>query len=490
MGGRIHKTCLLIGACAPLLSACALGPDFLRPVTAATSQASYINAVEETHPTKKMDHWWKQINDPLLNKHITELRSQNLQLIQAAERLIQARAAVTTQTGAYYPSVSATANAGRSFTPNTIGANGRTYINSYNPELSSTWEVDIFGRIRRSVEAADATYIASMYDREALLHSLIADLVSLRVEIAVNKRLLDLAKKNVQNRKEIYDYIRNQYELGVQGSNPQNVFQAEDNLTFVQSDVHTYERLLADALYRFDVLLGKPPGATNPTETEFPMIVPPIETPTCVPADLLDRRPDLRASELRIKAANAEIGVAIADLFPTLSLSGAIGFSGDSTNGLFNANQLAGSILGSLTARLFQGGALRANIDIQESQARELTAAYAEDVLNALREVETGLKADKELMQELKNDQRSVEALRQAESIMYDRYRQGVESFQDYLNTQRDLYIAEQTLLATQSNHWNARISLYLALGGDWAPSNGLNDLSSCTKENIDDTQE
>ena len=482
----LAKYLLLLGML-PALSACALGPDFMRPETAAKS-APYINAPKENTPSQKMSQWWTQIDDPLLDQYITTLRAQNLQLSQAAERLIQARAAVTAETGAYYPTLSASANAGRSFAPATIGT-GRSYVNSYNPELSSTWEIDLFGRIRRSVEAADATYIASIYDREALLHSLIADLVSLRVEIAVNKRLLDLAKKNVKNREEIYGYIKNQYELGVAGSAPQNVFQAEDNLTSAQSDVHTYERLLADAIYRFDVLLGQTPGTTNPLETEFPIIVPALDVPLCLPADLLDRRPDLRASELRIKAANADIGVAIADLFPTLSLSGSIGFTSDSTNGLFNANQLAGSILGSITARLFQGGALRANIEIQESQARELTAAYAEDVLNALREVESGLKADRELVQELHNDKRSVEALRQAERIMYDRYRQGVESFQDYLNTQRNLYIAEQTLLSTQSTHWNARISLYLALGGDWVPENNMTTLSSCTKDNIDDPE-
>ncbi len=449
--------------------ACAVGPNYERPETAASEQQSFINDFYEDKEAKAegINHWWERIDDRLLNQYVDQLLEQNLELIQAAERVVQARASVTTNTAEFYPSLSANASGSRSFARSTTTGE-RVYTNSYNADLSSTWEIDLFGKIHRSVEAADARYLASVYDREALAQSLIADLVALRVEIAVNKRLLDLAKKTVKNRKNLYEFVKNQYELGVQGAGAENLLRAEDSYTSVLSDKHLYERLLADALYRLDVLLGQAPGTTDPLKTKFSMLLPKHNLPVCLPVHLLDRRPDLRTSELRLKAANADIGVAIGDLYPSLGLTGSYGYSGTSTNNLISSDQLAGALLGSLTTRLFEGGALRANIDIQESEARELSAAYAAAVLNAMREVESNLKSEQEILGELKNDRRSVEVLKKAQSIINDRYRRGLERFDTLLDSERDLYAAEQNLLNTQREQWNTRISLYLALGGDW----------------------
>jgi len=214
--------------------------------------------------------------------------------------------------------------------------------------------------------------------------------------------------------------------------------------------------------------LGQAPGTLNPIASDFPMIAPPVDVPICLPADLLDRRPDLRAAELRVKAANADIGVAIADLYPSLSLGGSIGFNGSDTNNLFNADRLAGAILASVTARIFEGGALRANIDLQKSEARELAAGYTEDVLNAMREVETSLKAERELAAEIKQAMISEDALRKAEDITNKRYIRGIESLNDYLDAQQEYYAAQQNLISVQAQKWNTRTALYLALGGDW----------------------
>lgn len=457
--------------CIILFSGCTVGSDYKRPDNATNKYKNYINTSNINNKHASISRWWERIDDPLLNHYIKKLLNQNLELIQAAERISQAKSRVTIQRADYIPTLDLNGQASRSFLTNQA-TNQRIYSSLYNFNLNSSWQIDLFGKIKRSLEAEDASYLASTYDYDALVHSLIADLVRLRVEIAVNKQLLNLARENAENHKKLYFYVKNQYKLGVNGSSPQNVLQAEDNYTSVQSDVHLYTRLLSNALYRFDILLGEPPKTTNPMMSDFPMIIPPQDVYLCLPANLLDRRPDLRSAELRVKAANADIGVAISDLYPSLNISGTLGFSGNSINGLFNSSQLVGSILGNITNRIFRGGALRSNIDMQKSRARELIANYANNILKAIAEVETNLKAEIELTKELENNNRSVLALTKTENIMKNRYELGIESFQDLLDTKRRLYASRKKTLNTQKNLWDSRVLLYLSLGGDWFTNN------------------
>lgn len=472
--GRLWVSILII----LVLSGCSVGPDFLRPFTKAeTESKGFINDIyQDKTKHQSMSFWWERIDDPVLNEYVAKLLNDNLQLAEASERIVQAQARKRIAGGANYPSLSADVSGSRSFTGN-LGGNfggsnifggGRTYSTTYDVALSSSWQIDLFGKIRRSVEAADASYIASVYDRKALAQSLIAQLLNLRVEIAVNKALLDLSQKSTQNRRDTLDIVERRYEMGAQNTKPQDVLRARHNLESAQADIHQYQRLISDASYRLDVLLGQLPGTTDPYSSKFSLLAPPVDVAACLPADLLDRRPDLQASELRVKAANADIGVAIADLYPSLSLGGSLGFNSDETLNLFSADQLAGSLLASITNRIFEGGALRANIDLQKSEARALAAGYADDVLNAVREVETNLKGEFELGRQLQNAQESVVSLETARNIVQERYMRGIESLRDFLEAEQEFYLAHQNLLVTQQSKWNARIALYLALGGDW----------------------
>lgn len=457
-----------------MLSACTLGPDFLRPVTSASNDGSFLNAANQPENPQSMNAWWTRINDPLLNTYVEQLLAENLSLKQASERVIQAAERSDIESAALLPSLQADGGASRRFTPGSsfnsgTVTNNRTYTNSLDVGLSASWEVDLFGRIRRSTESARASFKASIYDREALAHSLIADILQRRVAIATTAELRKLAVQNAQNREQFSDIVERRYELGAQETSAADVFLARENYASVQADIHEFERLLSEEIYSLDVLLGQTPGTTNPLVSNFPVLPAPMDVAVCVPASLLDRRPDLRASELRVKAANADIGVAIADLYPTLNLGASLGFSdNEATSNLFSAEQLAGSILADIMMPLFNNGALRSNIRVQESEARELAAAYAEDVLEAMREVETALKAETELNKQLENLKTATESLRSAETISEDRYQRGVISLSDFLDIQQRRYATEQTYLRLQQVKWNTRIALYLALGGDW----------------------
>ena len=360
-------------------------------------------------------------------------------------------------------------SAGRSFSNQNIAPNDdRNYTSSFNAGLNTSWQIDLFGKIRRQTEAANAGFQATVYDRQALIHALIADVLNRRVAISVLKEQRILAEKNADNREKLYTIVDNRYDLGVRQTAATDVLLAEENFKSVKADISLFNRQIAENVYALDVLLGQIPGTSQPQENGFPLIPDPLDIPTCLPADLLDRRPDLRASELRLKAANANIGVAVADLYPSLNLSGSLGFNSNETNNLFSVQQLAGSVLSGLTARLFEGGALRANIRLRESEAREQTALYSQTILNALAEVETSLKNEREIIEELKSQEESVIALRKAENIAQQRYIRGIITLRELLDIQQPLYLAEQNLLSLQQSMWNNRVTLYLALGGDW----------------------
>lgn len=476
--------CLMLG-----LSSCALGPNFIRPQTAATEQKVFINE-NLNQQNLVISKWWERLNDPILNEYVEILMKENLSLKEAAERMIQARERFIIERGAFFPSIGASADATRSFQPvdsfNIPGASGATrfYNTNLRAQLNTTWQMDLFGKIRRSVESATATFEASQYDHEALVQSLIADLLKQRVAVAINMRLLQLAEENAQSQEKIYVLVKRRYDLGTRGTALSDVYLAEENFRSVRADVHNFERQLAEETYKLDILLGRAPGTTQLNLDSFPLLPPPRDVGISVPASLLDRRPDLRASELRIAAANAEIGVAIADLYPDLTLSGAIGFGGQDTNKFFSAQQLAGSMAANIAQKIFKGGALRANIRLQESEARELAIKYTANVLEAMREVETALKTEKELELELQQKEKSVVALREAERLIESRYRKGIETLREFLETQQRRYLVERNWLRSQQEKWNARVDLYLALGGDWIEPSMQTDIKTKSIDN------
>ncbi|MCC5021922.1 MAG: efflux transporter outer membrane subunit [Candidatus Synoicihabitans palmerolidicus] len=451
---------------------CTVGPDASRPALPTPPPGSFINATPTTS-TPVMSAWWQQIDDPLFDQFVTSLLSDNLSLQESRERVVQARQRLAIQSGqsdGRLPTLSAEAGATRGFTPTPAAPTNpdRLYADHFTADLNVSWTFDLFGRLSRSIESSEASYLSVQAEREALTHPLIAELLNRRVSIAINARLLELARQNVANREALSQQVRRRYDLGTSGTALADAYLASDNVTTVQSDVAEFERLLTADLYRLDLLLGQPPGTTQLEPSAFPLLAPPASPPTSLPADLLDRRPDLRASELRARAATANVGVAIADRYPQVTLGGRLGVADPSISNLFSSDQLAGSLLANISQRLFAGGTLRANLRLQESAARELATRYAADVLDALREVESTLQADQSLATQLAAQDSSLAALRAAETLSESRYRNGIQNLTTFLDTQQRRYRTEQTWLLTPQLRWNTRISLYLALGGDW----------------------
>lgn len=480
---RYALLCTAVLACLFLGGCWSVGPDFSAMKTSvmemvnlspsdADDSAGFINQVAEadadvqSQPTA-MTRWWEQLDDPLLNSYVERLLDQNLDLQQATQRIIQARAQLVTAHSAFLPSLSADANAGRSFANNAL-TNQREYTTSYDAGVTIAWQLDLFGKLRRTEEAAQAAFDASIYDREALAQSLVAALLERRVAIAVQSETLAAAQTLAATRKDSLALIKRRYDAGAAGVTLSDVYTAQNSYDSAAADLHDYDIALSENIYALDILLGEKPGSNDPLSQDFPLLATPGQAPLCLPAALLDRRPDLKSSELLLKAANADIGIAVADLYPDLSLGGAIGYSGESTGDLFTADRLAGSVLASLTNRLFEGGALRANIRMKEAAAREQAALYAATILTAMQEVENALKAERELSAKLDVAHSATTSLERAAKNADTRYKAGLITAQELLTARGGALSAKISLLQTRQSLWNARTALYLALGGDW----------------------
>jgi len=281
-------------------------------------------------------------------------------------------------------------------------------------------------------------------------------------------RRLELTEETVESRRRTLRIVERRYRRGTGTATSVDVYLARENLAAAAGELPRLRSQLMEQAYALDLLLGQAPGTIDPLQADIPVLPPPAPVAAGVPAQLIDRRPDLEAAELRLVAAVAEIGVAVADLYPDLTLTGTIGFQNQELDDFFNSSNLFGSILGDVLLRLYEGGRLRATIDLQDARARELAAVYARQVLNALREVEVALGNTLYLSRQLELLEDRLENIRQAERGSRDNYRRGLISLLDVLEIERRRYVAEQAYLLVAQAAWNNRIALYLALGGDW----------------------
>ena len=247
-----------------------------------------------------------------------------------------------------------------------------------------------------------------------------------------------------------------------------SVYPAEENSAAAQAQLVVLKRQVRENLRVLDTLLNQRPGTLAKVETAFPLLPLSGAVTVGIPAALLDQRPDIRGNEFRLMASNAQVGVAMADLYPDLTLSLNGGFASDQWGGLFDNNNALGSLTGQITTRLFEGGRLRAQIRLRESELREQAAQYAKLVLNALAEVETALLQERYLAEQVALLQRGTTAARKAETLAEQRYQQGISPLLVLLEAQRRRQNSERSLLASQRASWRARVDLHLALGGDW----------------------
>jgi multidrug efflux system outer membrane protein len=451
------------------LSGCVtVGPDYVVPEvslpdrwTAETGPAP----ADKSTDAKTLSEWWVTLNDSELTSLIEHAIRGNLDLRKATARVREARARRGIANADLFPTFDAGGSANWSYSGKDMGT-GKT-SDLYSANFDAGWELDIFGSVRRSVEASQADLEASQEDLRDVLVSLLAEVALNYIEVRTYQDRLAVAGANLAVQEETYQLTLWRYQAGL--SDELAVQQALYNLESTRSQIPTLHTAIEEAMNRIAVLLGEQPGKVH---EELKNIVPipsaPLKVVVGVPADVLRHRPDVRQAERELAAQTARIGVATADLYPKISLSGSIGLEALSLNGLFSSaakNDTGGSLI---TWPIFRGGAIRQNIEVQSALQEQALIQYEAAVLSALEEVENALVAYAE--EQVRRDvlREGEQAAQKAVDLAQHKYEAGLTDFNNVLDAQRSLLTFQDQLAQSKGTVTANLIRLYKALGGGW----------------------
>lgn len=462
-----------------LASACAVGPDYHRPQAPLAEQYIGRPAIEARTATTTANFvtWWEGFGDPQLSALVSQALVQNLDMAQAQARVAQARAALGAADAALLPSATLNGQAARAYqsveTPlgqildATAGYN--RYGNSYEANLDASWELDLFGGLRRGREATLADYQASEAGVVATRLAVAAQTADIYTTLRGLQTRLAIAQRQVDTQQELLEKVRLLHGQGLAAQF--QVQQTEGQLSQVKASVPVLQTGLDAAMNALDVMLGTPPG-THRAELSGAGAIPraPQLASTGSPADLLRRRPDLIVAERRLVAANARIGMAISEYYPTFSLSALLGSATTQGGNLFSsgAAQSAG-VLG-LRWRLFDFARINAQIDQAKGQQAEALAAYRQSVLRASEDVENAFSALVNRETQTATLTAGETSLGSARQSSFVAYQNGAASLIEVLNADETLLRASDAKAQAQTESARAAIAAFRALGGGWSP--------------------
>ena len=419
-----------------LAGCAAIGPDYAPP---ATDVPAGWNRLDPTaHPVTHaaapgdLSQWWRGLNDSLLSELVDQalLASPDLRSAQASLRESRARRVVAAAGG--YPSVTASGNARRSQSSEETGS-GATR-NLFSAGFDASWELDVFGGVRRGVEAAEADFETAEASLDDARVSLVAEVALNYIEMRALQIRLGIARDNLASQSETLQLTDWRAQAGLVSG--QDVEQARSNREQTQAQIPNLETSLAEAEHRLDILLGKVPGTLHArlaVAGNLPIV--PERIAVGIPADTLRQRPDVRAAERKLAGETARVGVAEAARYPSFNLSGSIGLEALTLGALGNSGATTTSLLAGITAPIFNAGRLRAQVEIQDAVRERAQVAYEQAVLTALQEVENALVAiarNRERSAALAN---AVDSARNAAQLARQRYSAGLIDFQSVLDT-------------------------------------------------------
>jgi NodT family efflux transporter outer membrane factor (OMF) lipoprotein len=441
---------------------CASAPGRIHPDTGIEVPSAWT-APTETNALMGAD-WWRDFADPHLEALVAEALANNLDLQAASARLDFAAATARIAGADLKPSIGLGIDAGRQqFNPAALGFTGgsRTFT-TYGISLDTQWEVDLWGRIRAGTAAALADFQATEADLEAARLSIAGQAAKAWFGLTEARLQVELAERTVETFQSTVERVRSRFESGLRPSL---------DLRLALSDLSTGEALLEQrrgeldrAARQFEILLGRYPAAETAGSADLPAV--PAAIPDTLPAELISRRPDLAAAERRLAAADARIAQARRALYPSFSLTARGGTLSTDLGDLIDGDFRVWDLMGKLLQPIFQGGRLRAGVDRSEADSDRALAEFAGSVLNALGEVESTLAAEVYLKSRQEDLARAVRQAEAALVLAQDRYDAGLESLITVLESQRRTINRQAELLQVRRLRIEARIDLYLALGG------------------------
>jgi multidrug efflux system outer membrane protein len=450
---------LFISCMLALQSGCALGPDYVRPDQEMS--AGYRSNVEMETDTSFADLQWRQIySDPVLQGLISEALSSAPDLLIAEARVREAEAIAGITRSELYPQLGLSWNTSPIARPD-----GKDFGSSFLGGANISWELDLWGRLRRADEAGKAALLASEENRRALVASLISKVAGLYYQLAAQHEIYRVADRTAINQRDALHLIKRLSDSGI--SSAAEVRQQEVALAVTEATLPDLRQRIAVAENALSILLGRIPGVIDigmDATITLPQII-----PVGLPNTLLERRPDLRSAELQLVAANAKVGEAKAMFFPTFSLTGFFGGISTSASDFLSGGTATVASLGfNALQPLFAGKYYFFNYDSALARLDQALIGYRKAVLTAMAEVEDALTTYKEAGNTLLVQRRRVESARESLRLADMRYRAGVVSFIEVLDAQRQLFSAETAEVETLLSRRLALSNIYLALGGGW----------------------
>lgn len=466
--GLAGTTLLLAGLA--LLTGCRVGPEFRVPQ--ASLPTTWTGPAAAGAETDGLARWWTTFNDPTLTSLVEEALRSNLDFRLAASRLRQARATHRVAAAASSPTVDASATAQRSRAAAGSDDARQPPGNSYRAGFDAAWEIDLFGGVARSREAALADVQSAEENLRDVQVSLVAEVARTYVELRTQQQRLAIAKQNLAAQQRTVGLTRTRREGGFVSR--LDVATAEAQAATTAAAIPPLESAIRQTVYALSVLLDREPGAllaSLSADAAIPTTPPAV--PVGLPADLLRRRPDIRAAEADIHAATARVGVAVADLYPKVTVGAGTGVQAVNTGDLVEPWSTFWSLGPALSWRLFDTGATRSTIEVRKALEEQSVLTYRQTVLTALQEVEDALVASAKEEEHRVGLQAAVAATRETVELATRLYAAGETDYLDVLNAQRSLYAAEDALVASTGATATDLIALYKAVGGGWEAPGG-----------------
>ncbi len=452
-----------------ILSGCAaVGPDYVKPqtpVSAAWNNRLKGDAASGKPERQPLAAWWAVFKDSELTGLVEQAVAGSLDLRKARAKLREARAKRGAAQTELYPALDASGSAARSRTSGDTGTGTTGAL--YTAGLDASWELDIFGGVRRSVEAAEADLQASQEDLRDVLVSLLAEVALNYADLRTYQTRLDAAEANLKSQDETCRLTLWRFQAGL--SDELAAQQARYNLENTRSKIPTLRAGVEEAKNRLAVLLGKQPGALHGMLKDHkPIPAVPLKVAVGIPANVLRQRPDVRRAERQLAAQTARVGTATAELYPKFKLSGSIGLEALTLGSLFSSGSGTMSGGSSFSWRIFDAGAVRRNIETQSALQEQYLVAYEAAVLGALKEVEKALTAYAEEQHRRDALSEATRAAKEAAELARYKYEAGLSDFSSVLEAERSLLTFQDELAQSEGTIVSDLINLYKALGGGW----------------------
>ncbi|VVO47476.1 Outer membrane protein OprM [Pseudomonas fluorescens] len=462
---------LSLSLCVAMLSACAVGPDYQRPQTAEIAQYKEAEGWRQANPSDSLARgaWWELYGDQQLNGLIEKLNNANQTVAQSEAQYRQAQALVRSARGAFYPSVDLSlgktrSSQGTGSSSSSLSSSSSGIRDTYNAQLGVSWEADIWGKLRRGLQADEASAQASFADLAAMRLSQQSELVQNYLQLRVIDQQKRLLEATVAAYERSLKMTQNQYRAGVSGRDA--VAQAQTQLKSTQADLVDLIWQRAQFENAIAVLTGQAPANFDIAETQTIPNLP--QVPLNLPSQLLERRPDIASAERSVIAANANIGVAKAAYYPDLSLSLSGGYSSSTSNDLISLPNRFWSVGPKLNLPLFDGGIRSAEVDRTEAVYDQTVAKYRQTVLDGFREVENYLVQLKVYEDEAAVRQEALDAARDSLRLTENQYKAGLIAYIDVVVVQATALSNERNVLNILQNRLIASVQLIAALGGGW----------------------